>query len=128
MGDGAANWRPFRSVQEVRTHRPGFVWEARTAMAPGLTAFVHDAYVETVVSLLFAFGRDGSVRSVRADARHREVEGIQVATPWQGRHWRYERHDGVLVPFEGEVAWLLPDGPRPYWRRTIERIAFGTSR
>ncbi len=191
MGGAAPNWRPFTSVQEVRTSRPGFVWDARIGMAPGLRAHVHDAYVagegvlhatlaglvtvmhqpstrelaqgealrylaetpwypsallpghgitwepldddravavlddgDVVVRLAFAFGDDGLVAGVHADARYREVDGEQVATPWAGRFWDYQRCDGVLVPIEGEVAWVLADGARPYWRGTIERIAF----
>ena len=38
-------WKPFTSRQRVVTHRPGFVWNARIAMVPGLNVFVHDAYV-----------------------------------------------------------------------------------
>jgi hypothetical protein len=45
MGESKANWRPFTSSQQVVTRRPGFDWDARIAMAPGLDAFVHDAYV-----------------------------------------------------------------------------------
>ena len=38
-------WRPFHSTQCVVTNRPGFDWDARISMAPGINAFVHDAYV-----------------------------------------------------------------------------------
>lgn len=38
-------WRPFTSTQRVITRRPGFDWDARVAMMPGLTVRVHDAYV-----------------------------------------------------------------------------------
>ena len=38
-------WRPFTSRPKVVTRRPGFVWNARIAMIPGLNIFVHDAYV-----------------------------------------------------------------------------------
>ncbi len=38
-------WKPFTSTQRVHTHRPGFVWNARIAMAPGIAVYVHDAYV-----------------------------------------------------------------------------------
>jgi hypothetical protein len=43
--DGPDRWVPFRSTQRVLTQRPGFVWDARMAMAPGLAVHVHDAYV-----------------------------------------------------------------------------------
>jgi len=39
-------WKPFTSRQRVVTRRPGFVWNARIAVVPGLNVFVHDAYVD----------------------------------------------------------------------------------
>lgn len=38
-------WKPFTSRQRVVTRRPGFVWNARIAMLPGVAVYVHDAYV-----------------------------------------------------------------------------------
>jgi hypothetical protein len=43
--DGPDRWIPFTSTQRVTTGRPGFVWDAHMAMAPGLAVRVHDAYV-----------------------------------------------------------------------------------
>lgn len=43
--EGPDRWVPFTSTQHVTTRRPGFVWDARMAMAPGLAVRVHDAYV-----------------------------------------------------------------------------------
>jgi hypothetical protein len=45
MSETAAKWRAFTATQFVITQRPGFDWDARIQMAPGLSAFVHDAYV-----------------------------------------------------------------------------------
>lgn len=28
----------------------------------------------------------------------------------------------MCVPLEGEVAWMLPEGARPYWRRRVTEI------
>jgi hypothetical protein len=42
---GDDQWRPFSSTQRVITQRPGFDWEARIAMLPGLPVRVHDAYI-----------------------------------------------------------------------------------
>jgi hypothetical protein len=44
LGNGVERWRPFESTQYVVASRPGFDWDARIAMAPGIKAFVHDAY------------------------------------------------------------------------------------
>jgi hypothetical protein len=45
MSETGENWRPFTSTQHVVMSRPGFVWDARVQMAPGVSAWVHDAYV-----------------------------------------------------------------------------------
>lgn len=46
MGESVDRWLPFRSRQQVQTCRPGFVWDGRIRMAPGLQVHVHDAYVD----------------------------------------------------------------------------------
>lgn len=184
-------WKPFTSNQRVITRRPCFVWDARIRTAPGMTVFVHDAYVagegvliakllglltvmeqssapelahgelmrffaeaawyptallptqgvhweaiddtsarasitdgSTAVSLEFHFDEAGLISTVRSTGRYRMVNGEQVATPWQGRFWDYELCDGMLIPLEGEVAWLFQEGPRPYWRGHIKRIEY----
>jgi hypothetical protein len=45
LGESGEDWKPFDSRQEVTARRPGFVWDGRVAMAPGLPVRVHDAYV-----------------------------------------------------------------------------------
>ena len=45
LGKKAEQWKPFTSTQRVITRRPGFDWDARVAMVPGLAVRVHDAYV-----------------------------------------------------------------------------------
>jgi hypothetical protein len=45
MGENTDQWKPFTSQQSVVTRRPGFVWNARIEMMPGLAVNVHDAYV-----------------------------------------------------------------------------------
>jgi hypothetical protein len=187
-GDGRG-WRAFRSRQRVIAQRPGFLWDARVQMFPGVAVHVHDAYLggegllhpalqgllslmelrgpgtiaegellrflaespwyptvllpsqgvcwepldgrsaratlrdgETAVSLDFHFGPDGRVDSIRAEARPRLVGRENFPTPWEGRWWDYAQHGDFLVPTRGEVSWVLPDGPRPYWRGHLSRI------
>jgi len=43
--DGADQWKPFASKQRVAMRRPGFVWDGRVGMLPGLAVHVHDAYI-----------------------------------------------------------------------------------
>lgn len=45
MGETRPNWKPFTSTEVVTICRPGFDWDGRIEMAPGLPARVHDAYV-----------------------------------------------------------------------------------
>jgi hypothetical protein len=39
-------WKPFTAVQDFYPGAPGFVWDARVRMYPGLNIFVRDAFVE----------------------------------------------------------------------------------
>jgi len=45
VSEATEKWKPFKASQRVVTHRPGFGWNARIAMIPGMTVFVQDAYV-----------------------------------------------------------------------------------
>lgn len=45
MSTTAQQWKPFTSKQRVVTGRPGFDWDARIMMLPGVPVHVHDAYV-----------------------------------------------------------------------------------
>lgn len=195
MNERGDSWRPFRSDQLVVVRRPGFDWDARIAMLPGVHVRVHDAYVAgegvlyasvfgllpvmdvtggpgvaegelmrflaeapwyptvllpsqgvaweavddrsaratlrdggVTVTLLFTFGADGLVETARSETRGRVVGEQVVPTPWQGRVWNYVARDGMRVPLEGEVAWILPEGPRPYWRGRMDRIEYEFAR
>ena len=76
------------------------------------------------VSLLFRFNVDNLIASVRAEARGRMVGTIVTSMPWEGRFWNYAVRDGMRVPLEGEVAWIHPEGAKPYWRGRITRLAY----
>jgi hypothetical protein len=186
-----AHWRPFTSTQRVTTNRPGFVWDGRIALMPGMAVRVHDAYVagegllhatlfglvslvnlrstpevaqgelmrcvaeaawyptallprqgmhweavdeasaratlkdgDTTVTLLVRFNQHGLIASVRAEAHGRTVAGAVMPTPWEGRWSTYELRDGMRIPLQGEVAWMLPEGPKPYWRGRMTRLRY----
>jgi hypothetical protein len=38
-------WKPFTSQQRVVTCRPGFLWDAKVVMFPGIAAHVKDSYI-----------------------------------------------------------------------------------
>lgn len=191
LSENDERWIPFTSTQHVVARRPGFVWNARTMMAPGVAVNVHDAYIagegvlrpalfgaidlselrdtgevaqgelmrffaeaawyptallpsqgvqwepvddrsaratlrdgSIAVTLTFTFRSDGMIDTCRAHARGRTVGGKLVPTPWEGRWSDYREHDGMRIPMTGEVAWLLPEGRKPYWRGTITAVHF----
>lgn len=45
MSLGVPKWKPFTSVQHVTTNRPGFVWDARIMMFPGVPIRVTDSCI-----------------------------------------------------------------------------------
>jgi hypothetical protein len=82
----------------------------------------------TSVSLEFRFGESGEVVSVYAPQRHREVKGKYELAPWEGRFTRYVRRSGMMIPSEGEVEWILPQGRLSYFRGEIVGAAYGSWR
>ncbi len=102
----------------------GARWEAVDEMSARVTLVDRD----TAVSLVFRFGDDGLIESVHAEDRGRTVRGRIVPTRWEGKWRRYEKHHGMHIPLEGEVAWILPEGRRPYWRGRISTIRYEFAR
>jgi len=188
-------WKPFASTQHVVANRPGFVWNARIMLFPGVPGRVHDAYVagegllrpsilglvplgtaegvgeiargelmrwlaESVwyptvllpgqgvtwqpvdntsaqatltegpiaLTMLFRFGEDGLVSGIRVEARGALVGGKTVMMPWEGQFRDYRPQDGMMVPIRGEVAWITPQGARPYFRGTVTRVDYRFAR
>lgn len=75
----------------------------------------------TTAPLDFHFRPDGLIERVFA-LRPRAVGDRTVLTPWQGRWTEWAERNGTLIPVAGEVEWLLPEGPQPYWRAQITEI------
>jgi hypothetical protein len=74
-------------------------------------------------TLEFSFGADGLVESVYAAARsYDDGRSPPSLHPWQARVLRYAPLDGVVVPAEAVVEWLLPAGAYAYWRGRPLRI------
>lgn len=182
-------WKPFTSRQRVIVQRPGFLWDARIAMAPGVSVRVHDSYADgegllhaavsglfsvadlrgggelargelmrffaeaawyptallpsqgvrwtavdelsanatltdsaLSITLLFRFDDAGLTTSMRAEARGRIVGKEVSSAPWEGTWSNHQRVDGMTVPLTGEVAWLLPEGRKTYWRGTVTSL------
>jgi hypothetical protein len=82
----------------------------------------------TDITMLFTFDDQDLIDTVRAEARGRAVGGEIVPSPWRGRFWNYEERHGMLVPLDGEVAWLLPEEEKPYWRGHITDLDYELAR
>lgn len=82
----------------------------------------------TTVSLEFRFNEEGEITEVFSPGRYREVNGRYELTPWAGHFHCYEERAGVLIPVEGDVEWLLPDGGFPYWKGHIVEITYDFER
>ncbi|MCC3507073.1 MULTISPECIES: DUF6544 family protein [unclassified Microcoleus] len=84
-------WSPFTATQFVTTQRPGFDWDARIQMAPGVNAFVHDTYLLGEGSL------------------HASLLGLFTVA---NMHGAPENNQGELLRFLAETPWyptaLLP--------------------
>ncbi len=91
------DWRPFTATQYFATNSPGFVWDARIRLAPGLTVRVQDALADGVgymvaslmglVPLVSMMGTPG----IAAGALHRylaeAVWNPSALLPSQGVVW-----------------------------------------
>ena len=80
------------------------------------------------VSLDFHFAPDGRVVRVYSPARFRDVNGTGVPTPWEGTFRDYGEVEGMKVPLEGEVGWILPEGKVTYWRGRNVSIEYDFAR
>jgi len=79
-------------------------------------------------SLTFHFYRNGLLEYVRSEKRGRIVARATVPTPWVGRWSEWMWLNGVRVPTRGEVSWVLPSGPLPYWRGGVIGITYDEAR
>ena len=109
---GEACWFPTALLPSA-----GVIWTAVDDSTARASLTVGGASV----SVDFHFGADSLISSVTA-LRPRAADGGSVLTPWSGRWLEYGVRNGVRIPVEGEVAWLLPSGPQPYWRGRITAI------
>ena len=186
-----AQWKPFTARQRVVMRRPGFVWNASMAVAPGLQVRVVDSCVAgqgrlqaavqglvtlaelhgdgeiargefmrwfaeaawyptallpsqgvrweavddlsalaTVVdgplslTLPFRFNAAGQMAGFRAEARGGMVGKTMVMAPWEGTWSNHQVRDGMQLPLTGEVAWMRPDGRKPYFIGTVTAMVF----
>lgn len=77
----------------------------------------------TTISLTFHFNEANEIDLVEGP-RYRETDGGAELTPWRGRFWNYAEREGVRVPLNGEVAWVLEGNQEPYWRGKLVSLHY----
>lgn len=81
----------------------------------------------TSVSLDFEFGPGGEIVGAYAAGRLRSVPGDKgryERLAWGGRYRAYEERDGMRVPTEAEVFWVVDGMEQPYYRGRNLDVAF----
>ncbi len=98
---GGENWKPFTSTQRAVVHRPGFLWNGRVAMLPGIAAQVHDSYIAGVGTLHAAMLGLFTVAQVQdgGEAARGELMRYFAEMPW---------YPTALLPSQG-VRWEAVD-------------------
>lgn len=103
--------------------REGLVWEA----VDDSTARVTLTDSGVTASLDVHFAASGGIERVEAE-RFRDVDGVGVLTPFVGHFRDYVAVEGMQIPREGQVEWILPEGRFSYWRGRVERIEYDLGR
>ena len=105
---GDSRWKSFTSWQRAVVHRPGFLWNGRVVMFPGVAAHVHDSYILGVGTL------------------HAAMLGLFTVAEVQGGG---EIARGELMRYLAETVWyptaLLPGGG-VHWAAVDDRSATAT--
>jgi hypothetical protein len=111
LSESGARWLPFGSRQRVVVQRPGFVWDGRVRLAPGIAVHVHDAYL----------AGEGIL--------HPAIGGVVALGELHDRGGEVAR--GELMRFLAEAAWyptaLLPS-QGVQWDAIDDRSARATLR
>ena len=94
----AEQWKPFTSEQRVITKRPGFDWDARVMIFPGVPVHVHDAYIAgtgllhgAVLGLVTVVDMADTPEMARGELMRFFAEAAWYPTallPSQGVHWQ----------------------------------------
>mgnify|MGYP001187735348 CR=1 FL=1 len=115
---GADRWKAFTSGERVIARPPGFVWDGRVTLIPGLTVHVHDAYVAgegTLHPALFGLTslarRQGKGDVARDELMRFLAEAACYPTallPSQGVQWQaVDQHSATATLKDGEVSASL---------------------
>jgi hypothetical protein len=113
-------WRPFTSRQRVTTRRPGFLWDARISMLPGVAVRVVDSYIvgigllkASIQGLFTMADMQGGDDMARGEFMRWFAEAVWYPTallPSQGVRWQAvddQSANGTLVDGPGALTLLF---------------------
>lgn len=75
---------------------------------------------ETACEVLLSLASDGRIAGAFALDRPRSAIAPFLPTPWRGRFSDYRHHNGLWLPFAGEVSWEINGKEEVYWQGHIE--------
>lgn len=101
MSETGDNWKPFTSWQRAVVHRPGFLWNGRVVMFPGVAANVHDSYIAGIGRLHAAMGGLFTVAQVQGGG---EIARGELMRYFAEMVW----YPTALLPSQG-VRWAAVD-------------------
>lgn len=101
LSETTGQWKPLTASQHIVTHRPGFDWNARIAIMPGIWVRVHDGYFagEGVLhAALFGLLSKVNLRD-RGELARGELMRFFAEAPW---------YPTALLPSQG-IVWVPVD-------------------
>ena len=116
MSATADQWKPFAATQIVQTKRPGFVWNAKIMLVPGLPVRVVDASVAgtgtlrpSILGLYPLADVHGTGEIARGELMRWVSETIWYPTallPSQGVVWQtLDDHSATATVADGPLNW-----------------------
>jgi len=75
---------------------------------------------ETESKVTLSLDTDGRIAGAFASDRPRSASTPFLPTPWRGRFSDYRQHDGLWLPFAGEVAWEIDGKESVYWQARVD--------
>ncbi|MCB2203539.1 hypothetical protein KQI65_02230 [bacterium] len=108
-------WLPtaFRAVE-------GLQWEAIDADSAAATLTDSGMTVRGI----FHFNADGEISRFETGERYREMNGSFVRLPWICEYRDYREVDGMRIPHDAEVNWVVDDEPFSYARFQLTSIEY----
>ena len=118
MSATGEQWKPFASTQRAITHRPGFLWNGRVAMFPGVAAQVHDSYIAgegrlhaAMLGLFTVADVQGGGEIARGELMRYFAEAIWYPTallPSQGVRWEsVDDRSAKATLVDGQITLTL---------------------